>query len=230
MKTSFIRKLPNSFSTTQFDALSEHYDDYGQEIIMSSNNFAISMFQNTYEKSYELGKNLKVQTRQLILDTETTGFSPENGDRIVEVGIIELIDRKLTGNTFHVYLNPERSVGASQHIHGLSDDRLRGEPLFAEIADELEAFINGAEVIAHNAQFDMRFLDAELQSVGRSPLTERIQVTDSLILARKMFPQQKNTLDALAIRFNVKERDRTFHGALLDAEILADVYLQLTNV
>lgn len=197
---------------------------------MSAINSTKSLCQKTYKDESALVNHSKIHMRQLILDTETTGFSPKNGDRIVEIGIIELIDRKVTGNTFHVYLNPERPVGESQHIHGLSDERLSDEPLFMDIVDELEAFILGAEVIAHNAEFDMRFLDAELQSVGRSPLTDRIQVTDSLSLARKKFPQQKNTLDALAIRFNVKERDRTFHGALLDAEILADVYLQLTNV
>ncbi len=167
--------------------------------------------------------------RQLILDTETTGFDPKTGDRIVEIGVVELINRKLTGNSLHVYLNPQRLVGSSEEIHGLSDAFLSDKPLFADIADELEAFLDGAEVIAHNATFDMRFLEAEMEMAGRRPLSARITVTDTLAIAKRKHPGQKNSLDALAKRYEVKERDRTFHGALLDAEILADVYLLLTG-
>ncbi|AXI02728.1 DNA polymerase III subunit epsilon [Aquirhabdus parva] len=167
--------------------------------------------------------------RQLILDTETTGFDPKTGDRIVEIGVIELINRKLTGNSLHVYLNPQRLVGESENIHGLSDAFLSDKPLFADIADELEAFLVGAEVIAHNASFDMRFLEAEMEMAGRRPLSEQITVTDTLAIAKRKHPGQKNSLDALAKRYEIKERDRTFHGALLDAEILADVYLLLTG-
>lgn len=167
--------------------------------------------------------------RQLILDTETTGFDPKTGDRIVEIGVVELINRKLTGNSLHVYLNPQRLVGSSEEIHGLSDAFLSDKPLFADIVDELEAFLDGAEVIAHNASFDMRFLEAEMEMAGRRPLSERITVTDTLAIAKRKHPGQKNSLDALAKRYEVKERDRTFHGALLDAEILADVYLMLTG-
>lgn len=167
--------------------------------------------------------------RQLILDTETTGFDPKTGDRIIEIGVIELINRKLTGNSLHVYLNPQRPVGDSQNIHGLSDEFLSDKPLFISIVDELEQFLHGAEIIAHNASFDMKFLEAELEMAGRSPLADKVTVTDTLAIAKRKHPGQKNNLDALAKRYNVKERDRTFHGALLDAEILADVYLQLTG-
>ncbi|MBC7750929.1 MAG: DNA polymerase III subunit epsilon [Candidatus Saccharibacteria bacterium] len=167
--------------------------------------------------------------RQLILDTETTGFDPKTGDRIVEIGVIELVNRKLTGNSLHVYLNPQRLVGESENIHGLSDAFLTDKPLFKDIVAELVAFLQGTEVIAHNASFDMKFLDAEMQMAGHSPLTDIVTVTDTLAMAKRKHPGQKNNLDALAKRYEVKERDRTFHGALLDAEILADVYLQLTG-
>lgn len=167
--------------------------------------------------------------RQLILDTETTGFDPKTGDRIVEIGVIELVNRKLTGNSLHVYLNPQRLVGESENIHGLSDVFLSDKPLFKDIVSELVAFLDGTEVIAHNASFDMKFLDAEMQMAGHPPLTEKVTVTDTLAIAKRKHPGQKNSLDALAKRYEVKERDRTFHGALLDAEILADVYLLLTG-
>jgi ribonuclease HI/DNA polymerase-3 subunit epsilon len=167
--------------------------------------------------------------RQLILDTETTGLDPKTGDRIIEIGVIELINRKLTGNSLHVYINPQRLVGDSQNIHGLSDEFLSDKPLFINIVDELEKFLHGAEIIAHNASFDMKFLEAELRMAGRSPLADKVIVTDTLAIAKRKHPGQKNNLDALAKRYDVKERDRTFHGALLDAEILADVYLLLTG-
>jgi len=167
--------------------------------------------------------------RQLILDTETTGFDPKTGDRIVEIGVIELVNRKLTGNSLHVYLNPQRFVGESENIHGLSDAFLSDKPLFKDIVAELVAFLQGTEVIAHNASFDMKFLDAEMQMAGHAPLTGIVTVTDTLAMAKRKHPGQKNNLDALAKRYEVKERDRTFHGALLDAEILADVYLLLTG-
>ncbi len=167
--------------------------------------------------------------RQLILDTETTGFDPKTGDRIVEIGVIELVNRKLTGNSLHVYLNPQRLVGESENIHGLSNAFLSDKPLFKDIVAELVAFLQGTEVIAHNASFDMKFLDAEMQMAGHAPLTEIVTVTDTLAMAKRKHPGQKNNLDALAKRYEVKERDRTFHGALLDAEILADVYLLLTG-
>jgi len=167
--------------------------------------------------------------RQLILDTETTGFDPKTGDRIVEIGVVELINRKLTGNSLHVYLNPDRPVGDSQEIHGLSDDFLKDQVRFKDIVNELEAFLIGADLIAHNASFDMRFLEAEFAMAGRAPLAPRVTVIDTLAMAKRKHPGQKNSLDALVRRYEIPERDRTFHGALLDAEILVDVYLHMTG-
>lgn len=167
--------------------------------------------------------------RQLILDTETTGFSFKDGDRIIEVGVIEMINRKLTGSSFHVYLNPQRKVGDSENIHGLSDKFLTDKPLFASIAHELNDYLNDAEIIAHNANFDMGFLEGEFAKAGLPALKSRVTVTDTLAMAKRKHPGQKNSLDALVRRYDIKQRDRTFHGALLDAEILADVYLAMTG-
>jgi ribonuclease HI/DNA polymerase-3 subunit epsilon len=167
--------------------------------------------------------------RQLILDTETTGFDPAQGDRVIEIGIIEMIERKLTGNSMHVYLNPERLVGSSEAIHGLSDAFLADKALFASIAQQLCDFVEGAEIIAHNASFDMNFLEAELRRCGLPPLADRVQVTDTLAIAKRKHAGQKNSLDALVKRYDIKPRDRKYHGALLDAEILADVYLAMTG-
>jgi ribonuclease HI/DNA polymerase-3 subunit epsilon len=167
--------------------------------------------------------------RQLILDTETTGFSFKDGDRVIEVGVIEMINRKLTGSSFHVYLNPQRLVGDSENVHGLSDKFLADKPLFDSIAQELSDYLNDAEIIAHNANFDMSFLEGEFSRAGIPALKGRVIVTDTLALAKRKHPGQKNSLDALARRYEIKQRDRTFHGALLDAEILADVYLSMTG-
>lgn len=167
--------------------------------------------------------------RQLILDTETTGFYFSNGDRIIEVGVIEMINRKLTGSSFHVYINPQRPVGDSENIHGLSDAFLADKPLFEEIVHALNDYLDQAEIIAHNATFDMNFLEAEFARAKLPPLKGRVEVTDTLLLAKRKHPGQKNSLDALSKRYEIKQRDRTFHGALLDAEILADVYLAMTG-
>lgn len=167
--------------------------------------------------------------RQLILDTETTGFYFSDGDRIVEVGVIEMVNRKLTGSSFHVYINPQRLVGDSENIHGISDAFLADKPVFAEIVHALDAYLDQAEIIAHNATFDMNFLEAEFARAKLPPLKGRVQVTDTLIMAKRKHPGQKNSLDALVKRYEIKQRDRTFHGALLDAEILADVYLSMTG-
>ena len=167
--------------------------------------------------------------RQLILDTETTGFSFKDGDRIIEVGVIEMINRKLTGSSFHVYVNPQRPVGDSENVHGLSDDFLQDKLLFAQIAQELNDYLEGAEIIAHNATFDMNFLEGEFLKAGFASLKNRVEVTDTLAIAKRKHPGQKNSLDALVRRYDIKQRDRTFHGALLDAEILADVYLAMTG-
>ena len=173
---------------------------------------------------------LKLQgPRQLILDTETTGFYFQDGDRIIEVGAIEMINRKLTGSSIHIYINPQKPVGDSENIHGISDDFLKDKPLYADIADTLFDYLKGAEIIAHNATFDMNFLDMEFKRVGLPALSEVCEVTDTLALAKNKHPGQKNSLDALVRRYEIPARDRTFHGALLDAEILADVYLAMTG-
>ncbi|MFT4021964.1 MAG: DNA polymerase III subunit epsilon, partial [Acinetobacter sp.] len=168
-------------------------------------------------------------SRQLILDTETTGFYFQNGDRIVEVGAIEMVNRKLTGSSIHIYINPEKPVGESENIHGISDDFLKDKPKYAEIAATLFQYLQGAEIIAHNASFDMNFLNMEFQRAGFPALSEVCAVVDTLAMAKNKHPGQKNSLDALVRRYEIPARDRTFHGALLDAEILADVYLAMTG-
>ncbi len=169
--------------------------------------------------------------RQIVLDTETTGLSAENGDRIIEIGCVELLGRKLTGNNKHFYLNPERdSHEDALKVHGISNEFLRDKPKFAVIADELLAYLEGAEVIIHNAPFDIGFLNKELELIGRPPVTACIaKVTDSLMMAKELFPGKRNSLDALCDRLEVDNSGRTLHGALLDAELLADVYINLTR-
>lgn len=167
--------------------------------------------------------------RQLILDTETTGFYFQDGDRIIEVGAIEMINRKLTGSSIHIYINPEKPVGDSVDVHGITDEFLLDKPKYAEIAEPLFEYLKGAEIIAHNASFDMNFLDMEFKRAGLPTLSEVCEVTDTLALAKNKHPGQKNSLDALVRRYEIPARDRTFHGALLDAEILSDVYLAMTG-
>ncbi len=169
--------------------------------------------------------------RQIILDTETTGLEPAQGHRIIEIGLVELQNRRPTGRTFHCYLNPERPVDeGAKAVHGLGDEFLAGQPKFATVADDFIAFIRGAELIAHNANFDVGFLDHEL---GRLPekllIADLAKVTDSLDLARKLHPGQRNSLDALCKRYAVDNSNREYHGALLDARLLADVYLAMTG-
>lgn len=167
--------------------------------------------------------------RQLILDTETTGFYFQDGDRIIEVGAVEMINRKLTGSSIHIYINPQKPVGESENIHGISDDFLKDQPLYSEIADVLFDYLKGAEIIAHNATFDMNFLNMEFKRAGFVALSDVCEVTDTLAMAKAKHPGQKNSLDALVRRYEIPQRDRTFHGALLDAEILSDVYLAMTG-
>ncbi len=167
--------------------------------------------------------------RQLILDTETTGFYFQDTDRIIEVGAIEMVNRKLTGSSIHIYINPQKPVGESENIHGISDEFLKDKPLYAEIAEVLFDYLKGTEIIAHNATFDMNFLDMEFKRAGFVALSEVCEVTDTLAMAKSKHPGQKNSLDALVRRYEIPQRDRTFHGALLDAEILADVYLAMTG-
>jgi DNA polymerase-3 subunit epsilon len=169
--------------------------------------------------------------RQIVLDTETTGLKPEDGHRIIEIGALELVDRSLTGRQFHKYLNPERAVDAEAvEVHGLSDEFLEDKPKFAEIAEEFVEFIRGAELIIHNAAFDVGFLDSELARLAAPVRIEDVaQVLDTLELAREMHPGQRNNLDTLCRRYEVDNSNRTLHGALLDSELLADVYLLMTG-
>ncbi len=169
--------------------------------------------------------------RQIVLDTETTGLSAATGDRIIEIGCVELLHRKLTGNNKHFYLNPGRdSHEDALRVHGISNEFLRDKPKFEAVADELIAYLAGAEIIIHNAQFDVGFLNKELELMGRGPLSEVVgSVTDSLAMAKEMFPGKRNSLDALCDRLEVDNSGRTLHGALLDAELLADVYINMTR-
>lgn len=170
--------------------------------------------------------------RQIILDTETTGLDFNDGHRIIEVGCVELVSRRPTGRHFHRYINPERDIdeGAAA-VHGIRRAQLEREPRFAEIAGELLEFIDGAELIIHNASFDLGFLNAELRRLDAEaqPLERRCAVLDTLMLAREMHPGQRNSLDALCKRYGVDNSKRDLHGALLDARILADVYLAMTG-
>ncbi len=165
--------------------------------------------------------------REIVFDTETTGLDPLQGDRLVEIGCIELLNRFPTGKTFHFYFNPERDMpeGAFR-VHGLSIDFLKDKPLFAEKADELIAFIGDAQLVAHNAMFDLGFLNAELERAGRAGLS-RERIVDTLLLARRKHPGSSNRLDDLCVRYAVDNSRRTKHGALLDAELLAEVYVEL---
>jgi DNA polymerase-3 subunit epsilon len=169
--------------------------------------------------------------RQIVLDTETTGLSADNGDRIIEIGCVELIARKLTGNNCHFYLNPERdSHEDALKVHGISNEFLKDKPKFAAVAEELLSYLEGAEVIIHNAPFDVSFLNKELSLIGKSPLRHYVSgVLDSLAMAKELFPGKRNSLDALCDRLEVDNSGRTLHGALLDAELLADVYINLTR-
>ena len=169
--------------------------------------------------------------RQIVLDTETTGLSAENGDRIIEIGCVELVARKLTGNNKHFYLNPERdSHEEALKVHGISNEFLKDKPKFSAVAAELLEYLQGAEVIIHNAPFDVSFLNKELELIGGKPLKHCVdKVTDTLVMAKELFPGKRNSLDALCSRLDVDNSGRTLHGALLDAELLADVYINLTR-
>jgi DNA polymerase-3 subunit epsilon len=169
--------------------------------------------------------------RQIVLDTETTGLSAEAGDRIIEIGCVELVARKLTGNNKHFYLNPERdSHEDALKVHGISNEFLRDKPKFGQVADELLEYLAGAEIIIHNAAFDVSFLNKELELLGRAPITGLVgRVTDTLAMAKELYPGKRNSLDALCDRLGVDNSGRTLHGALLDAELLADVYINMTR-
>ncbi|WDR88799.1 DNA polymerase III subunit epsilon [Burkholderia ambifaria] len=169
--------------------------------------------------------------RQIILDTETTGLNPRTGDRLIEIGCVELLNRRLTGNNLHIYVNPERdSDPGALAVHGLTTEFLRDKPKFAEVVDQIRDFVKGAELIIHNAPFDLGFLDAEFARLDLPPFTEHCGgVIDTLVQAKQMFPGKRNSLDALCDRFGISNAHRTLHGALLDSELLAEVYLAMTR-
>ena len=169
--------------------------------------------------------------RQIVLDTETTGLNPRSGDRIIEIGCVELMQRRLTGNNFHRYINPERdSEEGALAVHGLTTDFLIDKPKFAEIAAELRDYLAGAELIIHNAPFDIGFLDAEFLRLDLPPLREQVGgVIDTLVQAKEMHPGKRNSLNALCERYGVSNTHRVLHGALLDAELLAEVFLSMTR-
>ncbi len=170
--------------------------------------------------------------RQIVLDTETTGLEPAQGHRIIEIGCVELVNRRLTGNHYHQYLQPDREIDAgAQEVHGITNEFLQDKPRFAEVAGDFLAFIEGAELIIHNAPFDVGFINAELLRLNAqaTPLGQMCSIIDTLAMARQMHPGEKNNLDALCRRYGVDNSSRQLHGALLDAEILADVYLYMTG-
>jgi DNA polymerase-3 subunit epsilon len=169
--------------------------------------------------------------RQIVLDTETTGLNVKLGDRVIEIGCVEVLSRRISERHFHVYVNPEREIdeGASR-VHGLTQDDLRSKPKFAEVARDFVDYVSGAELIIHNADFDVEFLDAELSRAGLGKLADHIaKVTDTLAFARELHPGKKNSLDALCERYFVDNSNRTLHGALLDARLLAECYLAMTR-
>lgn len=171
--------------------------------------------------------------RQVVLDTETTGLDPAEGHRVIEIGCVEVVNRRLTGNTYHQYINPERTIdAAATEVHGITNESLVDKPRFADIAEDFLAFIDGAELVIHNAPFDVGFLNHEFRRLPNGAAVKvdaRCRVSDSLVLARTLHPGQKNDLDSLCRRYSVDNSTRTLHGALLDAEILADVYLAMTG-
>ena len=171
-------------------------------------------------------------SRQIILDTETTGLEPKEGHRLIEIGCVEMINRRLTGNNFHFYLQPDRAIDAeAMEVHGITNEFLADKPRFPDIAAELLAYLGGAELIIHNAPFDIGFINHELRLMDpqHPPITQYCGVIDTLVMARQMFPGQRASLDALCKRYEVNNAHRTLHGALLDSEILADVYLAMTG-
>jgi DNA polymerase-3 subunit epsilon len=169
--------------------------------------------------------------RQIFFDTETTGLDADKGDRVIEIGCVEMVNRQLTGNNLHLYVNPERaSHEEALKVHGLTEAFLSTKPKFAEVVDQLLEFLAGAELVIHNAPFDVGFVNAELKRLRRGVLTDHVHgVRDTLLMARDMFPGKANSLDALCRRLEVDNSKRQLHGALLDAELLADVYIRLTR-
>ena len=174
---------------------------------------------------------MKKNLRQVVLDTETTGLNTRDGNRIIEIGCVELVDRKLTGNNYHQYINPERdSEEGALAVHGLTTEFLSDKPKFADIAQEFCEFIRGAEIIIHNAPFDVGFLNAEFARLGLGQLTDYVEnIIDTLVQAKELHPGKRNSLDALCDRYEISNAHRKLHGALLDSELLADVYLAMSR-
>jgi len=175
------------------------------------------------------GEQRPPSRRQVVLDTETTGLSPQMGHRIIEIGAVELINGERTGSQFHTYLDPERDIDpGAETVHGISRGFLNGKPRFEDVSADLLAYLAGAELIIHNARFDLGFLDSELARLGALPIQSHCpKVTDTLALARNFHPKQRNSLDALCARYEISTSNRELHGALLDAELLAKVYLSM---
>jgi DNA polymerase-3 subunit epsilon len=170
--------------------------------------------------------------RQIVLDTETTGLEPEQGHKIIEIGCVEMIDRRLTGKSFHVYLQPDREIDqAAVEVHGITNEFLQDKPRFGDVVEDFMNYLRGGELIIHNAPFDVGFINHELRSLGGNwgSLGDYCGVIDTLVMAKKMHPGQRNSLDALCKRYDIDNSHRELHGALLDAEILADVYLSMTG-
>ncbi|CAK7064072.1 DNA polymerase III subunit epsilon [Saezia sanguinis] len=169
--------------------------------------------------------------RQIVLDTETTGLNPQTGDRILEIGCVEVLNRRLTGNDRHYYINPEReSHEDALKVHGITSEFLKDKPLFKDIVNDLLEYLQGSELIIHNAAFDVAFMNKEFELLGLPPIEKLdVRVTDSLAMARELFPGKRNSLDALCDRLGVDNSNRTLHGALLDAQLLADVYINMTR-
>lgn len=170
--------------------------------------------------------------RQIILDTETTGLSAAHGHRLIEIGCLEMINRRMTQNYFHYYFNPQRKIDAgATKVHGLTESFLADKPVFSDVAENLFHFLQGSELIIHNAPFDLSFLDAEFTRIQKkyAPITKHCSVVDTLIMARRQYPGQQNTLDALCRRYRIDNKHRDLHGALKDAELLAQVYLHMTG-
>jgi len=184
-------------------------------------------------RAHSIGKKLEeIEMRQIILDTETTGLDPQQGHRVIEIGCVEVIDRRRTGRSYHQYIQPDRKIDDdAMEVHGITNEFLVDKPRFTDIAQEFLDFVVGAELVIHNAPFDVGFLNHELNLLGKStsPIDKQCEILDTLVLARRLHPRQRNSLDALCKRYAIDNSQRELHGALLDAEILSDVYLAMTG-
>lgn len=234
-QTEILEKIAQPIKIEQTESMQteaiETSDNINHENVSNAGNEKIVNSINSHHPQIVITPaTLNIQgPKQFILDTETTGFYFQDTDRIIEVGAIEMVNRKLTGSSIHIYINPEKPVGDSEAIHGITDDFLKDKPKFDAIAQVLFDYLKGSEIIAHNANFDMNFLNMEFTRSGLPTLSSVCEVTDTLAMAKSKHPGQKNSLDALVRRYEIPQRDRTFHGALLDAEILSDVYLAMTG-